>query len=89
MIKDLKMEDLKIKVNYNFAGDYLTFLASLSNFQEEGTVNCAVTRAMLLADPVSVIQNSLNALIGKLVEEYFTEEGTLINCEPVNEKSNL
>jgi hypothetical protein len=66
----VKMEDLKVKVNYNFAGDYIVFLGSLSNFQEEGTMNCAVSRTMFLSDPASIIQNSFNSIIEKLIEQY-------------------
>jgi hypothetical protein len=66
----MKMEDLKFRVQYNFGGDFIAFLGSLSNFQEEGTVNCAVTRQMFLADPTSMVQNSLNSIVEKLIELY-------------------
>jgi hypothetical protein len=64
------MEDLKFKIQYNFAHNVITLLASISDFKEEGSVNCSISRDSFLSDPIQTLQSSLNMMVQKLCESY-------------------
>ena len=85
----MKLEDLKFKVEYNFASDAVFFIGSISNFKEEGSFNCAAPRQQFLQSPCKVIQESINSIINSLKEVYIKNpdphcdnEANAVECNP-------
>jgi hypothetical protein len=49
----------------------LVLLGTLSNFAEDGSLNCSIPRDVFLNDPSSTLESALNSIVAKFKELYY------------------